>query len=158
MSLVQVSANGNRHQGTKNLISSIIVILPAEAGFGRRLWKGRTPLAVMVGSDVEWVIMLSADPWFVLAVEGTSRSRVLAFSEEAWSGVVNTSVSNSSSCLETCRPVDRFPESGRGKVPIPLSNVLIWQQDSKTQEYSIMGYNSKMKGNRKHYGKDWTSA
>lgn len=77
--------------------------------------------------------MLSIDSW-LLAVEGTSRSRVLAFTEGAGrtcSDGARTSVSKADSCLEVWRPVDRFPESGSGKVPIPLSNVLIWQQDSK---------------------------
>lgn len=139
----RTSANENRRQGRNNVIFSVIDILPEEAGFGRRLWKGRIPLAVMAGSDVEWLIMLSTDSW-LLAIEGTSRSRVLAFTEGAerrtCSEGARTSVSMVDSCLETCRPVDRFPESGRGKVPIPLSSVLIWQQDSKTQENCVTGW------------------
>lgn len=87
--------------------------------------------------------MLSTDSW-LLAVEGTSRSRVLAFTEGAerrtCSDAVKTPISKADSCLEICLPVDRFPESGRGKVPIPLSSVLIWQQDSKAQEISVMGW------------------
>lgn len=142
------SANLNRHRDRNNVIFSVIDILPEESGFGRRLWKGRIPLAVMAGSDVEWLIMLSTDSWLV-AVEGTSRSRVLAFTEGAerrtCSDGARASVSKVNSCLDTCRPADRFPESGSGKVPIPLSNVLIWQQDSKAQENSVMGWSKRSK-------------
>lgn len=145
----RTSANQNRHQDRNNVIFSVIDILPEEAGFGRRLWKGRIPLAVMAGSDVEWLIMLSTDSW-LLAVEGTSRSRVLALTEGAerrtCSDGARASVSKVDSCLEMCRPADRFPESGRGKVPIPLSSVLIWQQDSKTQENCVTGWS---------YGSRW---
>lgn len=135
-------ANQNTYQGRNNVIFGVIDILPEEAGFGRRLWKGRIPLAVMAGSDVEWLIRLSTDSW-LLAVEGTSRSRVLDFTEGAGrtcSGGAKTPGSKVDSCLETCRPVDRFPESGRGKVPIPLSSVLIWQQDSAIQENCVTGW------------------
>lgn len=142
----RISANQNRGQGRNNVIFSVIDILPEEAGLGRWLWKGRIPLAAMAGSDVEWLIMLSTDSW-LLAVEGTSRSRVLAFTEGAerrtCSDAAKTPISKADSCLEICLPVDRFPESGRGKVPIPLSSVLIWQQDSKAQEISVMGWSQR---------------
>lgn len=96
----------------------------------------------MAGSDVEWLITLSTDSW-LLAAEGTSLSRVLAFTEGAargtCSGAAKIPISKGDSCLELCLAVDRFPESGRGKVPIPLSSVLIWQQDSKAQEIGVMG-------------------
>lgn len=76
---------------------------------------------------------LSAKSW-LSAEEGTSRSRVWARVEGAaqrtgWrhrSG----SVSAEGSAWHMYRPAERVPESGSGKVPIPLSSVLIWQLDS----------------------------
>lgn len=41
------------------------------------------------------------------------------------------SVSSGESGWQMYRPVERFPESGSGKVPIPLSSVLIRQLDSR---------------------------
>lgn len=87
----------------------------------------------MLGSDMEWMIVDSEELW--LAVEqGTSCSRVWALAEEATDGVGwrdgRGSGSSGESCWHVYRPIERFPESGRGKVPIPLSNVLIWQFDS----------------------------
>lgn len=73
---------------------------------------------------------LSLDPR-LSAEEGTSRSRVWALMEEAaqragWRDR-RGSVSSGESAWHRCRPAERFPESGSGKVPIPLSSVLIWQ-------------------------------
>lgn len=76
---------------------------------------------------------LSAKSW-LSAEQGTSRSRVWARMEGAaqrtgWrhrSG----SVSPEGSAWHIYRPAERVPESGSGKVPIPLSRVLIWQLDS----------------------------
>lgn len=83
-----------------------------------------------MGSDVEWTMVFSAELW-LSAEEGTSRSRVWAFTEEAakragWRGR-RDSASSGESGWHMYRPVERFPESGSGKVPIPLSSVLIWQ-------------------------------
>lgn len=87
----------------------------------------------MLGSDTEWMIVDSEELWLSVE-EGTSRSRVWALAEDAmegagWSGR-RGSVSSGESCWHMYRPAERFPESGRGKVPIPLSSVLIWQFDS----------------------------
>jgi hypothetical protein len=87
----------------------------------------------MLGSDMEWMIMDSGELWLSVE-EGTSRSRVWALAEDAmeaagWRGR-RASVSSGESCWHMYRPTERFPESGRGKVPIPLSSVLIWQLDS----------------------------
>ena len=56
------------------------------------------------------------------------------------------SVSSGESGWHMYRPVERFPESGSGKVPIPLSSVLIRQFDSRQsnnivriKEYSHKG-------------------
>lgn len=80
----------------------------------------------------------SEEPW--LAVEqGTSCSRVWALAEEATDGVGwrdgRGSGSSGESCWHVYRPIERFPESGRGKVPIPLSSVLIWQFDSNIEKH-----------------------
>lgn len=153
----EVSSNEN-WQGGQQSISYLekpeALILPEEAAFGRRLCKARTPLSAIVGSDAEWEITLSTDPGLFLVVEGTSRSRVWAFSDGVWgkgcSGDAKSSFSKSSPCLETCRPVERLPESGSGKVPIPLSNVLIWQQDSETQKDRLLSVEKTKNHNRGH--------
>lgn len=45
------------------------------------------------------------------------------------------------------RPVERVPESGSGKVPIPLSRVLIWQFDSSRETQWIReGSQGRIKG------------
>lgn len=68
--------------------------------------------------------------------EGTSRSRVWALMEQAVEGACwrgrRGSVSSEESGWHKYRAVTRFPESGSGKVPMPLSSVLIWQFDSET--------------------------
>lgn len=92
----------------------------------------------MLGSDMEWMMVDSEELW--LAVEqGTSCSRVWALAEEATDGVGwrdgRGSGSSGESCWHVYRPIERFPESGRGKVPIPLSNVLIWQFDSNIEKH-----------------------
>lgn len=117
-----------------NLIWKVTGILPEEAGFGRWLWRGCIPLATMMGSDVEWTMVVCAEPW-LSAEEGTSRSRVWALMEGAaqragWRDRM-ASVSSGESAWHRYRPVERLPASGSGKVPIPLSSVLIWQFDSR---------------------------
>lgn len=116
-----------------NLIWKVTGVLPEEAGFGRRLWRGRIPPATMMGSDVEWTMAVSAKPW-LSAEEGTSRSRVWALMEGAAQRAAGDrmgSVSSVESAWHRYRPVERLPASGSGKVPIPLSSVLIWQFDSR---------------------------
>lgn len=81
-------------------------------------------------------MVLSAGRWLAVE-EGTSRSRVWALMEETaeradWRGR-RGSLSSGESGWHRYRPVERFPESGSGKVPIPLSNVLIWQLDSEIE-------------------------
>ena len=92
----------------------------------------------MLGSDTEWMMVDSEELW--LSVEqGTLCSRVWALAEEATDGVGwrdgRGSGSSGESCWHVYRPIERFPESGRGKVPIPLSNVLIWQFDSNIEKH-----------------------
>lgn len=110
--------------------------LPEEVGLGRRLC-GRIPLAVMLGSDMEWMMVDSEEFWLSVE-EGTSRSRVWALAEEAKQGAGWRGGRGSESSGEPgwhmYRPIERFPESGRGKVPIPLSSVLIWQFDSNIEK------------------------
>lgn len=77
---------------------------------------------------------LSAEPWLSLE-EGTSLSRVWALMEGAaqradWRHRMG-SVSSGESDWHMYRPIERVPESGSGKVPIPLSRVLIWRFDSR---------------------------
>lgn len=95
----------------------------------------------MLGSDMEWMIVDSEELWLAVE-EGTSRSRVWALAEDGMEGAGwrgrRGSVSSGESCWHMYRPIERFPESGRGKVPIPLSNVLIWQFDSITWLWSAV--------------------
>lgn len=87
-----------------------------------------------MGSEVGCTVASSAVPW-QSAEEGTSRSRVWAPMDEAaqragWRDRMGPASSGESG-WHIYRPAERFPESGSGKVPIPLSNVLIWQFDSR---------------------------
>lgn len=87
---------------------------------------------------MEWMTVDSEELWLSVE-EGTSRSRVWALAEEVmeeagWRGG-RGSVSSGESGWHMYRPIERFPESGRGKVPIPLSSVLIWQFDSNIEKH-----------------------
>lgn len=93
---------------------------------------------------------LSAEPR-LSAEEGTSRSRVwarLAGAEQraGWRHR-RGSVSSGESDWHVYRPVERVPESGSGKVPIPLSRVLIWQFDSsRVTQWIREGSHDRIKG------------
>lgn len=112
--------------------------LPEGVGWGRSLSGARVPLATTLGSDVEWMMVDSEELWLSVE-EGTSRSRVWALAEDATGGAGwrgrRGSASSGESGWHRYRPMERFPESGRGKVPIPLSSVLIWQFDSNTEKH-----------------------
>ena len=96
---------------------------------------------------------LSAEPW-LSAEEGTSLSRVWALMEEAaqWAGWRDRmgSVSSGESAWRMYRPAARVPESGSGKVPIPLSRVLIWQFVSRQSNIVRVrdGSHQRRKGSR----------
>lgn len=83
--------------------------------------------------------MVDSEELWLAVEQGTSCSRVWALAEEATDGVGwrdgRGSGSSGESCWHVYRPIERFPESGRGKVPIPLSNVLIWQFDSNIEKH-----------------------
>lgn len=84
---------------------------------GRRLWAFLLPLTA--GSDAEWAMMLvgtGAEP---------SGSVVTG------SAVPAITTPGLDSDLGMWRPPALVTESGRGKVPMPLSRVRIWQPEPR---------------------------
>lgn len=110
--------------------------LPEVATLGRRLWVSWVWLVqVTVGSEREWPMLVGAcrrdfarEGTFTSGREGSGWDEGGSRLNSAEPAVTPPGLDSD---LGMWRPLARVTESGRGKVPIPLSRVLIWQPEPK---------------------------
>lgn len=110
---------------------------PVDASLGRRLWVSRAFLLhVTVGSDREWPMLVVGVCTWAFEGEGTLKSDCEGSGwEEGVSRLRSVEPAITPSGLDSdlgmWRLLARVTESGRGKVPMPLSKVLIWQLEPR---------------------------
>lgn len=121
----------------RHLFTVNIPVLPEDANLGRRLWVSWALLLlqVTVGSDREWPMLIETCGWgferegtFTSGCEGSGWEEGGSRSSSEEPPVTPSGLDSD---LGMWRPLARVTESGRGKVPMPLSRVLIWQPKPK---------------------------
>lgn len=133
---------------------------PEVANLGSRLWLSwMLLLQVTVGSDREWPMLVGAcrrvfgrEGTFTLGCEGSGWEEGVSGSSSDEPAVIQSGLDSD---LGMWRPLARVMESGRGKVPIPLSRVLIWQLESKVTGRGVWRSGKAGKNNNRRRRKEF---